>query len=172
MREVALAAGCTKPALYYHFGSKEDLFRASVEQCLNGLLPLVAQISTLQGTVRDRVVALAQGIFQALHSDPDSMRMMLVMQTLPDQGQPDIDFARYHQRNQALIRSLFAEGVATGEVRADVDLDDAALALMGAVHSRAFLALKGLPGAPDGPSRIVDLLFRGIAPATPPRNDP
>lgn len=172
MREVALAAGCTKPALYYHFGSKEALFRATVEQCLDGLLPLVAQASATKGSVRDRILALAQGVFTATHSDPESMRMMLVMQTRPDKGQPDIDFARYHERNQALILRLFAEGIATGEVREDVNLEDAVLALLGALHSRAFLALKGLASSEDSPARIVDLLFRGLAPASPPRNLP
>ncbi len=165
MREVAEGAGCTKPALYYHFGSKETLFRAVVEHCLDGLLPLLAQVSAQGGTVRARLQALATAIFEALRQDPHAMRLMLVMQARPEQGQPDIDFARYHERNQALLRELFTEGIRTGEIRPDVPLDDAALALIGTLHSRAFLALRGLPAGPDCPRRIVDLLFNGLSPA-------
>lgn len=162
MREVAQAAGCTKPALYYHYESKEQLFRAAVERCMVGLEPILAQVDLVQGSVRDRLVVLARGVFERLRSDPAPMRLMLVMQTRPDQAQPDFDFARYHQENQALLHELIAEGVRTGEIREDVDLEDAALALTGALHSRAFLALKGVPSPDDVPDRIVDLLFRGI----------
>lgn len=168
MREVAQAAGCTKPALYYHFESKEQLFRSTIERCLVGLEPILAQVDLVSGTVRDRLVVLARGVFERLRSDPAPMRLMLVMQTRPDQAQPDFDFARYHQENQALLHALFEEGVRTGEIRPDVDLEDAALALTGALHSRAFLALKGVPAPPDTPDRIVDLLFRGIAAGSPP----
>lgn len=167
MREVALAAGCTKPALYYHFGSKEDLFRACVQRCVIGLEPLLAEVAATEGTVRDRIVAFAQALFQRLRSEPVQMRLMLVMQTRPDRAQPDFDFAGYHERNQALIAALFAEGVGTGEIRPDVDLSEATLALMGALHSRAFLALKGVPSPPDAPARIVDLLFHGIGTHSP-----
>lgn len=168
MREVAAAAGCTKPALYYHFESKEQLFRATIERCLVGLEPILAQVDLVSGSVRDRLVVLARGVFERLRSDPAPMRLMLVMQTRPDQAQPDFDFARYHQENQALLHALFEEGVRTGEIRPDVDLEDAALALTGALHSRAFLALKGVPAPADTPDRIVDLLFRGIAAGSPP----
>jgi AcrR family transcriptional regulator len=168
MREVAAAAGCTKPALYYHFESKEQLFRATIERCLVGLEPILAQVDLVSGSVRDRLVVLARGVFERLRSDPAPMRLMLVMQTRPDQAQPDFDFARYHQENQALLHALFEEGVRTGEIRPDVDLEDAAMALTGALHSRAFLALKGVPAPADTPDRIVDLLFRGIAAGSPP----
>lgn len=35
VREIVAAAGVTKPALYYHFGSKEGVARALVEEFLN-----------------------------------------------------------------------------------------------------------------------------------------
>jgi len=162
MREVAAAAGCTKPALYYHFGSKDDLFRAAIGQCMTGLKPLLDQVATLPGTVRDRIVAFARAMFKILRSDPAPMRLMLAMQTRPDHSQPDIDFARYHAQSQALLRTIFEEGVHSGEIRPDVDLQEAALALTAMLHSHAFIALKGVPTSDDVPERIVALLFDGI----------
>ena len=38
VRELAEAAGVTKPTLYYHFGSKEDLFHELVRYHLDELL--------------------------------------------------------------------------------------------------------------------------------------
>ncbi len=35
VREIVESAGVTKPALYYHFGSKEGLARAVVEEFFN-----------------------------------------------------------------------------------------------------------------------------------------
>lgn len=168
MRQVAEAAGCTKPALYYHFGSKDDLFRAAVASCMTGLLPLLAQVGTLQGTVRDRIVALARGMFEVISQNPAPVRLMLSMQSRPDHSQPDIDFAAYHHRNQVLLREIFQAGVQSGEIRPDVDLDDVITVLMGGLHARAFHYLKGLPIPSDTPDRLVDLLFCGIGTGTPP----
>lgn len=162
MRQVAEAAGCTKPALYYHFGSKEELFRAAVGACLSGLQPILAQVGQVRGSTRDRLLAFARGMFESLRSNPTPMRLMLAMQTRPDHSQPDIDFAAYHERNHSLLREVFRTGIDSGEIRRDVDLDTAITALTGALHARAFLALKGVPTPPDTAERVVDLLFRGI----------
>ena len=167
MRELALAAGCTKPALYYHFGSKEDLFRACVQGCMISMGPLLAEALAHGGTVRDRVGAFAEALFEALRCNPDQMRLVLSLQGRPDQSQPDIDFPQHHLRELALITTLFEEGLRTGELRPDLDLDEAALVLLGALHSRAFLALKGVPIPERATRRIVDLLFRGFASPVP-----
>lgn len=168
MRKVSEAAGCTKPALYYHFGSKDELFRAAVEQCMTGLEPMLAQVALVQGTVRDRIVVFARVMFELLRSDPAPMRLMLAMQTRPDHSQPDIDFALHHARNQAQLRAMFATGVESGEISPSVDLDDAAMALTGILHARVFLALKGVPTPDDTPERIVAMLFDGIGTSSSP----
>jgi len=163
MREVAEGAGCTKPALYYHFGNKEDLFRACVEGCMTTMRPVLDQALHSEGPVRQRLEVFAEGLFANMRENPVRMRLMLGMQTRPDQAQPDVDFARYHEANQRDITALFASGVASGELRADLDLDEAAIALIASLHTRAFLALKGIPAPERAATRIVDLLFRGIA---------
>ena len=168
MREVAESAGCTKPALYYHFGGKEDLFRACVEGCLTTTRPVLDQALHSPGPVRRRLEVFAEALFTSMRENPVRMRLLLGMQTRPDQAQPDVDFARYHEENQRDITALFASGVQSGELRADLDLDEAAIALIASLHTRAFLALKGIPAPDRAATRIVDLLFRGIAAAPQP----
>ncbi|MCB9934465.1 MAG: TetR/AcrR family transcriptional regulator [Planctomycetes bacterium] len=53
VREIVQAAGVTKPALYYHFGSKEGLARALIEEFLQAATLMRARVFADTGAVRD-----------------------------------------------------------------------------------------------------------------------
>ncbi len=57
MDDIASAAGVTKPVLYQHFASKEDLYGAVVEITGARLLDAVASLAELPGPTEDRVRA-------------------------------------------------------------------------------------------------------------------
>ncbi len=162
MRQVAEAAGCTKPALYYHFGSKEDLFREAVATCFMSNEPLVQQARAAATDSRGQLVAFAEAMFDRVVANPVRMKLVLSMQNVADKAQPDVDLHAHHQRGIDLVADLIAEGRDRGELRADLDVHEAALILLGALHTRAWLALKGLTVPPTAPAHIVDLLLTGF----------
>lgn len=54
MDEIATAAGVTKPVLYQHFASKEELYGVVVEIIGRRLLENIAALGTTTGTTRER----------------------------------------------------------------------------------------------------------------------
>ena len=60
-----------------------------------------------------------------------------------------------------VIRSVLRRGVATGELRADIDVEAALFMLIGAVVARRGHEQSAIP--PDYPERVVDELLRGLA---------
>ena len=55
VREVAELAGVTKPTLYYHFGSKEGMLRAVLDQAKQQVSGIAQRALARQGTARHRV---------------------------------------------------------------------------------------------------------------------
>jgi len=55
MVSIAAAAGVTKPVLYQHFGSKEDLYLEVVRAVGARLITEIDQITDLEGGTRSRI---------------------------------------------------------------------------------------------------------------------
>ena len=75
-----------------------------------------------------------------------------------------VNLPAMHRANHEMLGLVMAEGIATGDLRADLDPTDLAHALIGMVHHRALCVLDGEPLPPDISRRIVDLFFFGAQP--------
>ena len=80
----------------------------------------------------------------------------------PDEGQPHFDFDSIRGLHTGLITSMLRTGVERGEIRFDVDLEDAALGLAGMVDQRIRLWLVGVEPPADVGSRIIRIFFDGV----------
>lgn len=115
-RQICIAAGVTQPSLYHHFGSKEGLYLAVVEEWLADLHDAMTQAIAQGTTFRARLHNLAiffwsgrAGEYQAMQHD--------TMQHLPRES--------IHQLRGAIIASvvtplltLMNEGMANGDLPA------------------------------------------------------
>ena len=73
------------------------------------------------------------------------------------------DFLMAAQKCKApVIKRMLEVGVQSGEIRKDVDLEDAAWAIGGMVDQRMQLWLLGTPLPDDLPDRLIDIFFRGV----------
>jgi len=164
LREVAAAAGCTKPALYYHFGNKESLFLAALRTEAEALTDLLDASLAQAGSVRDRLVDAIRAFVAHCRLHPSGLALLEHAEALPDEGQPSFDFASIRTVHLGLARRLLEDGVAAGELRGDLPVDEAVLALAGLVHQRTERFLRdGQPIPHDFPERAIDLLLRGMA---------
>lgn len=77
LAEIVRAAGVTKGALYHHFASKADLFRAVLEQVQ---LEVAENVAATAGAEDDPWAQLTAGCraFLTASTDPDVQRIMLV----------------------------------------------------------------------------------------------
>ena len=164
VREVAERCGCTKPAVYYHFGSKQSLYLSCVEAETTIVNVIVErEAARTEGSVRERMVQGLRAYLAHIRTHPMGMRLCVRAELRPEEGQPAIDFASLRSLHEQAIQRMLAQGIERGEIRQDVDLVDATFAVIGLVDQRLQMWLQGVPLPQDLPERLVGLFFDGVA---------
>ena len=165
MRDIAEASACTKPALYYHFDSKQGLFVEVLRTLLDRLDDLVGEHLSRPLPVRDRMVRAGAAYLEFVRANRSALRLLMRAELHPERAQPPFDFDSYRLHHVDQITAIIQHGIEQGEVREDVDLATAIDALVGGLEMRVMLFVgHGEPIPDDYPERIVELMFRGLSP--------
>jgi len=157
MEKVAARAGVGKATLYRRWHNKEDLL-------LDAMAALKAPLPEPAGeSVRGDLVELLSVLCQDA-ADPRRAREFALL--LGEGARYPRLMARYVETvvepRREVIRSVLRRGVATGELRAGIDIDAALFMLIGAVLARGKFDPESIP--PGYAQRIVDELLAGLAP--------
>ncbi len=163
VREIVEAAGVTKPALYYHFESKEGIFLVMMREALAEFDATAASALEVQGSARERILVFLDRTFGLILRHLDVMRVLDAIYYGPPQGAPSFDFETLHTRFMEMLRGLVREGIEAGEFRPG-DPDDLTWALVG-----PFEVARGMilchPEADFGRERLARLMhvvFDGV----------
>lgn len=109
LQEIAAELGITKPALYYHFSSREDLVRSIVQPMIDDGEAFIAELEA-RAEVDPR--ALLEGYFDFhLRRRADIMLVLTELTTLAELGLVDTVFA-WRER---LTRLLFGQSPTLAE---------------------------------------------------------
>ena len=164
VREIVEMAGVTKPALYYHFESKEGIYLAILQDLERIADESIAATRVGEGTAREKLQTFLLGIFRVFETRKAEVRMMNAVFWGPAQGAPPFDFEVFHEKLKAVIAEVVAEGIAAGDLR-PADPGDVTLALMGVLSFNMDLTLAHpeLGLGQDGLRRTLDLVFEGLA---------
>lgn len=164
VREIVEMAGVTKPALYYHFQSKEGIYLAIIEDLERIADEGIAASRAVSGTAQEKLRDFLLAIFRLFETKRKEVRMMNAVFWGPAQGAPPFDFEVFHQKLRNVIAELVADGIAAGDLRA-ADPEDMTLALMGVLSFNMDLTLAHpeLGLGQDGLRRVLDLVFTGLA---------
>jgi len=160
-REICQRAGITKPVLYHHFGSKEQLYRELIVDACNDARKQLVLASNRGKTARQKILEVLAADFALTRANPGLPRMALRELFAPEEGSPALDHVELGHEWCRLMAAIVAEGVRQGEVQGEAQ--QIAELLMGAhvIYSMSFL-LTGQPVLDRAlAERIVDLLFRG-----------
>ncbi len=153
---VAARAGVGKATIYRRWSTKEDLLLAALGS-LKRPLPAPRGAS-----VREDLAELLEVLLRDAN-DPRYVRQFAMLHGEAE-AYPRL-IARYAQTvvepRREVVRSVLHRGVQTGELRADLDIEIAMLALTGAVMARGKQDPR--PPAPEFAAQIVDELLRGLA---------
>jgi TetR/AcrR family transcriptional regulator len=163
VREIVERAGVSKPALYYHFGSKEGLLLAIVAEATREFEAAVAHGAQVSGDARTRLGAVCDEVYALLRRNVPVVRVAHSMSFGPREGAPAFDLTAPDRFLRAGVERILLEGVPAGEVR-PVAADDLMLALMGIVGECIHQEMHA-PHNPIGPERmhrILNLLFDGV----------
>jgi AcrR family transcriptional regulator len=156
IERVAARAGVGKATIYRRWPGKEDLL-------LDAIAALKAPLPEPAGqSVRDDLVALLDAICQE-NADPRRARESALL--LGEGAKYPRLMARYVETvvepRREVIRTVLRRGMATGELRPDLDVDAALFMLIGAAVVRGRFEPEGIPAG--YPERVVDELLRGLA---------
>lgn len=165
VREIVLRAGLTKPVLYYHFGSKEGILVAILEEGARRFERAVERALARGGTVRTRVAALLQEIHALFKENVPAVRVAHALFFGPREALPPFDFGRFERVLTGAIRRLAEEGMQSGELRR-LPVEDVAVAINGILEACTDqeLAPNARRLGDDGIVRILDLIFDGLVP--------
>lgn len=162
VREVVEASGCTKPALYYHFTNKVGLYRAAMGA-------VVARMQHVQVPLEGNnnfAEALGESLARLrAHAEryPDDLRLMFRAESEATIDPELLDIRTLRAQDLAMVESMIALGVERGELRADLPVSMAAIALVGAIHVQLQLWLDGHPLDSDFERNLVSLFMNGVS---------
>jgi len=165
INEISLAAGFAKGTVYNHFSSKEALFLAVVEEAC-GLAADGATEVSADAPTRERLRAVLASDVEWARAH-EAFARVLVREVLT----PNPRF--YPRVLEAAapfitrIREILAAGVARGEVRADIPVDELALVFVG-LGDLALIQHWGSDGAwpplEQIPGLMTGIFLEGAAP--------
>jgi AcrR family transcriptional regulator len=101
IEEIARQAGITKPVIYHHFASKQDLHSAVFEHYAKQLLAVAASHG-VKGTLEERLHDIVKGMFTFAHANPRVWQLLLGDST-------DRETARLQQQLRAIGTRVSAE---------------------------------------------------------------
>ena len=163
-REICQRAGITKPALYYHFGNKEQLYVELVLDCMNEYRKEMLRASHRGQNTREKLTEVVAAIFALNRRDPLISRLFFRMVFAPEKESPAINYIEAGETEAHILEGIVREGLARGELKGRPA--EIAEALMGihTLYTMSFL-LTGKPdlGRPLA-RRAVDLLVEGCLP--------
>lgn len=154
---VAARAGCGKAAIYRRWPSKSALIVDAIATCRDEGITLPDT-----GSARDDLLFYVQSMARYLHTSDVGRVMPAVVAELARNPELAACFRQgFVQPRRALVLESLGRGVARGELRADIDLEIVADAMVAVLHHRLLITGQevddGLPG------RLVDLLWNGMA---------
>lgn len=164
VREIVEMAGVTKPALYYHFESKEGIYLAILQDLVKVAEHVVEESRAEAGTARERIQGFLTHTFRHFETRRADVRMINAVFWGPAQGVPPFDFETFHRMFHDYVRGVVEEGIAAGELR-PADPEVVTLAIVGVLSFNMDLNLAhpDLGLGQDGLRRTLDLVFEGIA---------
>ena len=144
---IANGAGCSEPTLYKHFPSKQALFAAVLRDATDSMKEMVDAVTAATGGPMAGMLAVAE----RATSDPliiETIRLRTLAAGLVDDPQVRAALTASVDEVRGCMAAHIAAGQAAGEIRTDVDPDNAAWILYGytlagghahAVHGNAAL---------------------------------
>jgi AcrR family transcriptional regulator len=163
VREIVELAGVTKPALYYHFGSKEGVLVAILEQAQQQFTRAVEQAVTGPGSARQRIVALCEAMYGLFEQNVPIARVAHAVFLGPPDLAPAFDVTVFEAELRHALERLVAEGQAAGEFRSvpAADIALAVMCLLEGCNDRQLHPAFSPVGA-DVLGRVLGLFFDGV----------
>jgi AcrR family transcriptional regulator len=138
--EIVKKSGVSVGAIYLHFESKKNLAAAIYQKTLADFLELFHQRLGSLETVRQKLHAFAELVFDITEEDPDMIKYMMTIRQCPH---PDCAAPLCSTTPFVMIQDFVAAGIASGEIKPG-DHFLAAISYTGVILRAVDLRLQGV----------------------------
>jgi TetR/AcrR family transcriptional regulator len=128
IREICQAAGVTKPVLYYHFHSKEELYQELMLDIFSHTKENYLRLATDRGSLRDGLIHFVSSELRDCKRDPNSVRMLFRMMFSPEGEFPYFNFVKEFRYERKVVAEFIRSRSST---KRQTNFESAATALMG-----------------------------------------
>jgi AcrR family transcriptional regulator len=163
MRQIAEALHVSKPALYYHFKDKEELFLAILTMYLDEMERAIDRIAAEPCSCRDKV----RDFMEFVLLQPPEQRAIIHLASqevgqLSEQARKSFGQV-YQEKFIGKIKAILQAGMERGEFK-QVEPEVATWALLGIMYPYFYPARAGSAGLPGETIRqIISVYLNGIA---------
>jgi TetR/AcrR family transcriptional regulator len=174
VREIVEIAGVTKPALYYHFGSKEGVLTAILQEAAREFASAMQRGVARPGTARERLFAVCTDLHGLFQEHVPVVRVAHSVFFGPVEGAPQFDFSTFDRDIELAVRRIVEDGQRTGEITPCASPADIALVILGVIGIFATRHMhNGLePLDLDSMKRVLGLIFDGALGAQRQQGEP
>ena len=163
IRDIVQACGLSNAALYYHFGSKQNLYFEVLGEYIAAVVGQLQMADTGEGTCRSRLARVAQAYAQIILESQSVLQTLLRDVAQLDQEEiarllPDVS-----RQIPEAFAAILEEGIAAGEIR-EVHTRRAGILLMGMVNAMAVRRLhtQAETTLEEDANLVIEVLFEGI----------
>lgn len=168
IREIAQAAGVTKPLVHYYFGSKERLFATMLRESVEESHCAARTILARPVSATEKLRALLGWHFTRAREVPEIVGFAHAIKNLPEALPIDFDYRSACDQFHAMLVELICEGQRNGEFRA---VDPHAVVMMASATVQAYVNaifagdVESTPGVVE--DLVLDLIVNGVGAAAP-----
>jgi len=135
VRDIVQACGLSNAVLYYHFGSKQNLFVEVIKEYIAMVAQQMQEAGAGSGSCRERLGRMAE-VFAQVRLESQSGIQLLFRDLLQCDGEESQYLLNAIGQVPSLFAKVLKEGIAAGEVRA-VDAHRISALLLGMINSLA-----------------------------------
>jgi AcrR family transcriptional regulator len=173
VRQIVDDAQVSKPALYYYFADKAQLFQALVDQAHDERYRLMQAAAQRGRTVAQKLEQVVAAVFEFSLRNRELMRLAFATAFAASGEAPGrVKCAGKGRRNYDFVRSLIEQGQISGELDRRYSVDELAMGIYGQLNSYVMVRLL-VPGCPldrRTARQIVRLFLEGAAARCPKAN--
>ncbi|MEI6394160.1 MAG: TetR/AcrR family transcriptional regulator [Verrucomicrobiota bacterium] len=164
VQEIVDAAQVSKPALYYYFKDKADLFQALVDRAHDERYELMQDAAARGRTVAEKLEEMVAAVFEFSLRNRELMRLAFATAFAATREAPgQLKCHEKGRRNFEFIRSLIELGQTSGELDRRFTTDELAMGIYGQLNSYVMVRLL-VPDCPldrQAAKQIVRLFLEG-----------
>lgn len=120
--QIAATAGVSGPAIYNHFGSKDELFLAAVKQRIEKYNQTIERAVAIEGGWKERFNALLKAV-EPLEGPASGFQMIsgAVIERLREEPEKFEELRDLREQSANVFRSLIVRAQKEGDLPADID---------------------------------------------------